>query len=283
MTPAEKAGQLTQYFYFRLPAGRDRRPGPGARRRSEQPREVEAALARGEAGSLLFVTDPAEINRLQRLAVEGNRLGIPLLFGFDVIHGLRTIFPVPIAMAASWDPDVIERGPGGRRPGGAGGRHPLGVRADGRHRPGPALGPDGRGRGGGPVPGRGRRGRAGARLPGRPRSDAEASSPGRSTSPATAPRSAAATTTRWTCPTHELWNVYFPPFRAAVEAGAGNIMTAYMDLNGVPASGSRLAVHRRAAGDVGLRRLRGERRQRRTQSGDPRLRRRPRRRRGPRA
>ena len=71
---------------------------------------VEAALGRGEVGSLLFVTDPAEINRLQRLAVEGNRLGIPALFGFDVIHGLRTILPVPIAMAASWDPETIERG-----------------------------------------------------------------------------------------------------------------------------------------------------------------------------
>src|SRR4029453_10272511 len=65
---------------------------------------------RGAVGSLLFVTDPAEINRLQRLALEGNRLGIPVLFGFDVIHGLRTIFPVPIAMAASWDPATIEAG-----------------------------------------------------------------------------------------------------------------------------------------------------------------------------
>ena len=71
---------------------------------------VEEALGQGLAGSLLFVTDPAETNRLQRLAVEGNRLGIPALFGFDVIHGLRTILPVPIAMAASWDPETIERG-----------------------------------------------------------------------------------------------------------------------------------------------------------------------------
>jgi beta-glucosidase len=46
---------------------------------------------------------------LQRLTVEGHRLGIPALFGFDVIHGLRTIFPVPIAMAASWDPETIEQ------------------------------------------------------------------------------------------------------------------------------------------------------------------------------
>ena len=65
---------------------------------------VETALAKGEVGSLLFVTDPAEVNRLQRLAVEGNRHGIGVLFGFDVVHGLRTILPVPIAMAASWDP-----------------------------------------------------------------------------------------------------------------------------------------------------------------------------------
>ena len=44
----------------------------------------------------------------------------------------------------------------------------------------------------------------------------------------------------------ELWNTYFPPFNAAVEAGAGNVMTAYMDLNGIPASGNPVAVHRGA-------------------------------------
>ena len=104
-------------------------------------------MARGEVGSLLFVTDPAETNRLQRLTVEGNRLGIPALFGFDVIHGLRTILPVPIAMAASWDPDDHRARSGGGRPGGPGGRHPLDLRADGRHRARPALGPDHRGRG----------------------------------------------------------------------------------------------------------------------------------------
>ena len=99
MTPAEKAGQLTQYFYFRLPADAEPALDFDA---EEQPRMVESALREGVAGSLLFVTDPVEINRLQRLAVDGNRLGIPVLFGFDVIHGLRTILPVPIAMAASW-------------------------------------------------------------------------------------------------------------------------------------------------------------------------------------
>src|SRR6202012_2485875 len=56
----------------------------------------------------LFVTDPAVVNRLQHIAVDQTRLKIPLLFGFDVIHGLHTIFPVPIGMAASWDPRLVE-------------------------------------------------------------------------------------------------------------------------------------------------------------------------------
>ncbi len=114
MTLEEKAGQLTQYFYFA-----DINQGGAAASDgidfapiglSEQPRMVEAQLAAGVVGSLLFVRRASETNRLQRLAIEGNRLGIPALFGFDVIHGLRTIMPVPIAMAASWDPATIERG-----------------------------------------------------------------------------------------------------------------------------------------------------------------------------
>src|SRR5690349_17249254 len=108
MSPAEKAGQLTQYFYFGHLRGTGEAPEIGGVRAS--PEAVEEALGRGEVGSLLFVTDPEETNRLQRLAVEGNRHGIGVLFGYDVIHGLRTILPVPIAMAASWDPEVIERG-----------------------------------------------------------------------------------------------------------------------------------------------------------------------------
>ena len=104
MTPQEKAGQLTQYFYMDFMRDKS---GDGA---PSQPEMVEAAMARSGVGSLLFLTDAAEINRLQRATIEGNRLGIPALVGFDVIHGFRTIMPVPIAMAASWDPDVIEQG-----------------------------------------------------------------------------------------------------------------------------------------------------------------------------
>ncbi len=58
----------------------------------------------------------------------------------------------------------------------------------------------------------------------------------------------------------ELWNVYLPPFKAAVEAGAGNIMTAYMDLNGIPATGSHWLLAEVLRANVGIRRLRGQRR-----------------------
>ena len=236
MTPAEKAGQLTQYFYFRLPE--DAQPAldfdPG-----EQPRMVESKLGEGAAGSLLFLTDPAEINRLQRLAVEGNRLGVPLLFGFDVIHGLRTIFPVPIAMAASWDPAAIEAGQAvaarearavgihwafapmvdiardprwGRIVEGAGEDPVLGAAvaaAQVRGFQGPRVGTPGR-----IIAGPKHFAGYGAALGGRDYDEVNLSD-------------------------SELWNVYFPAFRAAIEAGAGNVMTAYMDLNGVPASGNR--------------------------------------------
>ena len=133
LTLEEKAGQLTQYFYFgvpELPEGFDIDSLPPEHRAFlEQPKMVEAAVAEGHVGSALFVKDPATVNRLQRIAVEQTRLGIPLLFGFDVVHGLRTIFPAPIGLAASWDLDLIENDAGSRRPRSARSRHPLDVRA----------------------------------------------------------------------------------------------------------------------------------------------------------
>lgn len=238
MTPEEKAGQLTQYFYFSLPPGAEDNEAIGLDV-AAQPRAVEAALARGGAGSLLFVTDPAEINRLQRLTVAGNRHGIPALFGFDVIHGLRTILPVPIAMAASWDPATIEAGQAvaarearavgihwafapmvdiardprwGRIVEGAGEDPYLGAvvaAAQVRGFQGDALGAPER-----IVAGPKHFAGYGYALGGR---DYDEVSLGDA----------------------ELWNVVLPPFRAAIDAGAGNVMTAYMALNGIPATGNR--------------------------------------------
>jgi beta-glucosidase len=245
MTLVEKAGQLTQYFSFgaEVEAGG---PNPQA------PGEVEQALAAGAAGSLLFVTAPAEINRLQRLAIEGNRHGIPALFGFDVIHGLRTVFPVPIAMAASWDPETIERGQSvaarearavgihwtfapmvdiardprwGRIVEGAGEDPYLGAAvaaAQVRGFQGAALGSPEH-----IVAGPKHFAGYGAALGGRDYDEVDLSDA-------------------------QLWNVYFPPFRAAVEAGAGNVMTAYMDLNGIPASGNRWLFDEVLRGQLGF-------------------------------
>lgn len=66
--------------------------------------------AAGEVGSILNCVDPAEINVVQRAAVEQSRLGIPVLVSRDVIHGFRTIFPIPLGQAATFDPDVVEHG-----------------------------------------------------------------------------------------------------------------------------------------------------------------------------
>ncbi len=70
---------------------------------------VEQA-AKGEVGSILNCVDPVEINAVQKAAVEQSRLGIPILVSRDVIHGFRTIFPIPLGQAATFDPAIVERG-----------------------------------------------------------------------------------------------------------------------------------------------------------------------------
>jgi len=68
------------------------------------------ALRSGQVGSVLNVNDVNTINELQRIAVEESRLGIPLLVGRDVIHGFKTIMPIPLGQAASWNPDIVREG-----------------------------------------------------------------------------------------------------------------------------------------------------------------------------
>jgi beta-glucosidase len=96
MTLDEKIGQLAQYS-----AGFDTGP------KSSNLRYDELA-AKGQAGSFLNTVGAEATNHYQHLAVEKTRLHIPLLFGQDVIHGHRTTFPVPLAIAASWDPAAAE-------------------------------------------------------------------------------------------------------------------------------------------------------------------------------
>src|SRR3954467_10432510 len=70
--------------------------------------QITDADAKAGVGSVFSLTDPQRINELQHIAVEESRLGIPILFAFDTIHGYRTIFPVPLGSASSFDPAVAQ-------------------------------------------------------------------------------------------------------------------------------------------------------------------------------
>ena len=97
MTLEEKIGQLGQYTAGEM-------TGPGG-----QPLDYDKLVAQGQVGSLFNVVGAAATNRYQRLAMEQAPHHIPLIFGYDVIHGDHTIFPVPLALASSFDPDLVEK------------------------------------------------------------------------------------------------------------------------------------------------------------------------------
>lgn len=100
MTLEEKIGQLNQYNGFWDVTGPDPKEGAAAIKYEH--------LKKGLVGSMLNIKGVKNVKKIQKIAVEETRLGIPLLFGFDVIHGLKTISPIPLAEAASWDLEAIE-------------------------------------------------------------------------------------------------------------------------------------------------------------------------------
>jgi beta-glucosidase len=221
MTLEEQIGQLSQLFVF------------------QPTRERDEAVIKGQLGSLLFISDAAEINRYQHLAMKQSRLHIPLIFGFDVIHGFRTIFPVPIAMAASWDPALVTEAQTvaakeARSVGIAWAFAPmLDIARD------PRWGRIVEGAGEDPFLGSAMavaqvRGFQGEYV-GAPDhllacmkhfAGYGAAEGGRDYDASYIPETL-------------MYNVYLPPFHAAVQAGVGSVMSAYMDLNDVPASGNR--------------------------------------------
>jgi beta-glucosidase len=223
MTLDEKVGQLNESSGLVIPGLAKEKP--------------DDLIAKGGVGSILWQMDVKEINRLQHIAVEKSRLHIPILFGFDVIHGYRTVFPVPLAMASSWDPSVEEQA-----------QHLAAQDAraagiDWTFTPMVDIARDARwgriveGAGEDPVLGSAMaqaqvRGFQGSKL-------------GQDSVLVTVKHFAgygAADGGRdydsSYVPEELLRNIYLVPFHAAVQAGAGGIMSAYMDLNDVPASGN---------------------------------------------
>lgn len=101
MTLEEKVGQMNQYNGFYDVTG----PAPS----EGDAKNKYDHLKKGWVGSMLNVSGVAEVREMQRIAVEETRLGIPLIFGLDVIHGHKTLAPIPLAEAASWDLEAIEK------------------------------------------------------------------------------------------------------------------------------------------------------------------------------
>ena len=220
----EKVGQLQQVDGF---------PDTG------RPREEHFDLARrGLIGSLMNVRGAGSTNGLQRAAVEESRLKIPLLYGFDVIHGYRTVFPIPLGLASSWDPAMVERASAI----GAAEASASGVRWT--FAPMLAVARD---------PRWGRISESSGEDPFFASAMARASVRGFQGEDYSDPARLMACAKHWVAYSaaeggrdynaadlseRTLRSVYFPPFKAALDAGAGTVMSSLNAVNDVPATAS---------------------------------------------
>ncbi|MDT8322925.1 MAG: beta-glucosidase BglX [Bacteroidota bacterium] len=202
------------------------------------------AVAAGGVGAILNEVDAATVRELQRIAAQESRLGIPLLVGRDVIHGFETVFPIPLGQAATWNPDLIQRGAA------IAAREAVTRGVNWTFAPMVDIGRDPRwGRiaetlGEDPyLTGvlaaamvRGFQGNtlsAEIRLAACPKHFAGygASESGRDYNTTSIPEI-------------DLRNIHLPPFKAALDAGAPTIMTSFSDVNGIPATANEFLLRR---------------------------------------
>jgi beta-glucosidase len=232
MTLDEKVGQLVQFSGFTSDSAQ--------------------AVSQGRVGSLLNVIGAENTNRIQRIAVEQSRLGIPLLFGLDVIHGYRTTFPIPLATAASWDPELVTSIEAiAAREARASGVHwtfapMIDIARD------PRWGRIIEGAGEDPYLGAAM---AAARVRGFQGDDLAA--PDRILAclkhyVAYGAAVAGRDYNSADMSEHTLRQIYLPPYRAGVEAGAGSLMSAFNLLNGVPASADTFTINHILRGEWGF-------------------------------
>ncbi|HVX66928.1 MAG TPA: beta-glucosidase BglX [Bryobacteraceae bacterium] len=228
MTLEEKLGQMSQSTSIQIPLSA----------------EIKQQIRQGRWGSFLNAGSPADRAEAQRVAVEESRLKIPLIFGRDVIHGYRTVFPIPLGQSASWNPALIQRAASvAAREASTEGIHwtfapMLDITRDPRWgRIAETLGEDPHLTG---VLGSAMvRGFQGA-SPGQPGTVAAcvkhyvgygASEAGRDYNSTFIPES-------------QLREIYLPPFHAAIDAGAATLMSAFNAINGVPATGNEFTLRR---------------------------------------
>ena len=244
MTLAEKFGQLEMSG----PTGPNGTPGT----------TLLDEVRKGQVGSVLDLVGVANINQVQKAALQ-SRLHIPVIFALDVIHGYKTIFPVPLAEASSWDPAAVE--------------NDEAISADEATADGikwtfnPMVDISRDPRWGRVVEGAGEDPFLGAAM-------AAAKVRGYQGSDFSAPDKMAATVKHFAAygapvagreyntvdmSTQQLFNDYLPPYKAAVDAGAASVMSAFNSLNGVPSSANPYLLQHDPAPRVGVPRHGGER------------------------
>lgn len=220
MTLVEKIGQMNQLNFDQIY------------------KDLEEKIKKGSIGSLLNVTKAEEVNQLQQVALQQSRLGIPLIIGRDVIHGLHTIFPIPLGQAASFDDELVKNAAHiaaveSREKGINWTFAPmLDISRDARWgRIAESLGED-------PY----LAGRLGAAMvrgfQGNKLSDATSIAACLKHFAGYGAAEGGRDYNSTNIPIHLLRNVYLEPFRKSVEAGAATVMTSFNDNDGIPASGN---------------------------------------------
>ncbi len=244
MTLAEKVGQLVQIMPYKPIDVTEMLKQKQLADEAGQPfmpileprPDLEELIQTGKLGSIFAIPDPRMVNRCQRVAVEESRLGIPLIVGNDVIHGFRTIFPIPLAESCTWNPALLEQASR------AAAEEASACGTDWIFAPMIDIARDPRW--GRIAEGGGEDAFLGAAL-------AQARVRGFQADDLASGRSVAA------CPKHyvgygaaeagrdyntvdfserTLREVYLPPFKAAFEAGAGSVMSAFNEIGGIPAT-----------------------------------------------
>jgi beta-glucosidase len=241
LSVAEKVGQMCQCALHARPE-----ENPDAHT------QLLAEVRRGEIGSFLNARSLEQRNELQRAAVEESRMGIPLLFGRDVIHGYKTIFPIPLGLAASFDAQLAEdvAAACAREAREAGIDWTFAPMVDVTREP--RWGRVAEGFGEDPW----LASRLGAAMVRGFQGD-DPSAPDRIGACAKhyvgygATEAGKEYNTTWV-PEPLLRDVYLPPFRACVEAGVLTVMCGFNDLNGVPMSGNRWALRELLKGELGF-------------------------------